>query len=225
MTVPGRFVTFEGGEGAGKSTQIARLAAWARAAAGLPVEVTREPGGTPGAEAIRGLLVTGAADRWRPLTETLLHLAARHDHVVRVVEPALAAGRWVLCDRFSDSTRVYQGLAGGVGVERVDALHALTIGELRPDLTLILDLPAEVGLARRAGDGGGGSAAAAAQANRYERMGQGFHDRVRHGFLEIARREPERCVVIDAGREPDEVARAIRREVERRFAADLAAPR
>ena len=217
----GRFITFEGGGGAGKSTQIARLAAWTGAAAGLPVEVTREPGGTPGAEAIRELLVTGAADRWRPLTETLLHLAARHDHVVRVVEPALAAGRWVLCDRFSDSTRVYQGLAGGVGVERVDALHALILGELRPDLTLILDVPAEVGLARRAGDGGGGSAPA--QANRYERMGQGFHDRVRHGFLEIARREPERCVVIDAGREPDEVARAIRREVERRFAADLAA--
>ncbi len=215
----GRLITFEGGEGAGKSTQITRLAQWARAA-GLPVEVTREPGGTPGAEAIRELLVTGAADRWQPLTETLLHLAARHDHVVRLVEPALAAGRWVLCDRFSDSTRVYQGIAGGVGLERVDALLALVLGEFRPDLTLILDVPADIGLARRAG---GGEAAGAA-GNRYELMGQGFHDRVRHGFLAIARREPERCLVIDARDDPDAVAAAVRRALQHRFAAELNPP-
>lgn len=212
----GRFVTFEGGEGAGKSTQLARLAAWARAA-GLPVEETREPGGTPGAEAVRALLISGAVDRWQALTETLLHLAARHDHVVRRIAPALAAGRWVLCDRFSDSTRVYQGLAGGVGLERVDALHALVLGDVRPDLTLVLDVPADVGLARRAGESG--------RKDRYERMGLAFHERVRAGFLEIARFKPERCVVIDGRGPPDAVAAAIRREVERRFAADLAVPR
>jgi dTMP kinase len=211
----GRFITLEGGEGAGKTTQIARLAERLRAA-GVPVEATREPGGTPGAEAIRELLVTGAAERWRPVTETLLHLAARHDHVVRLVEPALAGGRWVLCDRFGDSTRVYQGIAGGVGLERVDALHRLVLGDLRPDLTLVLDLPAEVGLARRTAAAGRPGAG-----DRYERLGRPFHERVREAFLELARREPERCVVIDAGDGPDAVAAAIWREVGRRFAAEL----
>ena len=212
----GRFITLEGGEGAGKTTQVARLAERLRTS-GVPVEVTREPGGTPGAEAIRALLVTGAADRWRPVTEALLHLAARCDHVLRRVEPALAEGRWVVCDRFSDSTRVYQGIAGGVGLERVDALHRLVLDGLRPDLTLVLDLPAEIGLARRAAAG----KASVGVGDRYERLGRAFHERVREGFLELARLEPERCVVVDAGADSDAVAAALWRVVEGRFAAEL----
>lgn len=207
MTRPGRLITFEGGEGAGKTTQIERLAANLRRT-GLDVQTTREPGGTPGAEAIRELLVTGAVERWSPLTEMLLHLAARHDHVLRRIAPALAAGRWVLCDRFADSTRVYQGLAGAVGLELVDELHHIVFGELEPDLTLILDLPADQGLARRPADAG---------EDRYERMGTEFHERVRQGFLEIARRAPGRCVVIDAQGSIDDVARAIRATVDARI--------
>lgn len=144
MSEPGRLITFEGGEGAGKSTQIERLAE-ALQRAGVGPMVTREPGGTPGAEAIRGLLVTGAPERWLPLTEVLLLLAARHDHVARRIAPALATGRWVLCDRFMDSTRVYQGVAGAVGEAVVERWHQAVLGDLRPDLTLILDLPVDQG--------------------------------------------------------------------------------
>ena len=155
MTARGRLITFEGGEGAGKSTQVARLAASLRAA-GLAIVATREPGGTPGGEAIRELLVEGAPGRWSPLTETLLLLAARHDHVRRVIEPARDAGEWVLCDRFADSSRVYQGIAGGIGLGLVDELHRMVLGDLQPDLTLVLDLPAPVGLARRRASAGPG---------------------------------------------------------------------
>jgi dTMP kinase len=211
MTPRGRLITFEGGEGAGKSTQIRRLEAALRAV-GLAVVATREPGGTPGAEAIRALLVGGAPTRWSPLTETLLLLAARHDHVVRVIEPALAAGRWVLCDRFIDSTRVYQGVAGALGLALVDQLHRTIFGELRPDLTLILDLPAPTGLARRRADAG---------ANRFERMDPAYHQRVREGFLAIARAEPERCTVIDAAPSEAVVAGHIRAAVQARFGLDL----
>lgn len=195
----GRLITFEGGEGAGKSTQIERLALALRSS-GSDVLITREPGGTPGAEAIRRLLVEGASDRWAPVTEILLHTAARHDHVERTIRPALAAGRLVLCDRFVDSTRVYQGIAGGAGLDLVDRLHSLTFGDLESDLTLILDVPVETGLARRH---------KARDAGRYERMGVDFHTRVRQGFLDLGRRAPERCVVIDAAREIDAVARAV----------------
>jgi dTMP kinase len=206
----GRLITFEGGEGAGKSTQIERLAT-ALTAAGLAVVVSREPGGTTGAEAIRALLLNGPPERWLPLSETLLLLAARLDHVERRIRPALAAGQWVLCDRFADSTRVYQGIAGSVGVEVVDRLQHATIGDLAPDLTLILDVPVEIGLARR-----GMSAA-----NRFEQKGQAFHQRVRDGFLELAAREPARCRVIDGARDADTVARDIRVAVAAHFALDL----
>jgi dTMP kinase len=199
MAERGRLITFEGGEGAGKTTQVARLARALRAAGHEPL-TTREPGGTEGAEAIRGLLTAGAVDRWDPLAETLLHMAARHDHLTRLIAPALAAGRWVLCDRFADSTRVYQGLAAGLGLARVDRLHREVFGELRPDLTLILDLPVATGLARRRAARGG---------NRYERMDDAFHERVRQGFAEIAAAEPERCVPIDATAPEEEVAHAI----------------
>ena len=211
MTPPGRLVTFEGGEGAGKSTQIERLAATLRAA-GLDPLVTREPGGTPGAEQIRRLLVEGAPDRWLPLGETLLLLAARYDHVARRIAPALADGRWVLCDRFMDSTRVYQGVAGGVGEETIDRLHAIVLGDLRPDLTVILDVPVGTGLGRRQ---------EAVGRQRYERMSSAFHERVRSGFLALARAQPERCVVVDATRAADTVADEIRALVVRRFGVDL----
>ena len=211
MNRAGRFVTFEGGEGAGKTTQIERLAAALRSV-GVEVVATREPGGTPGAEAIRQLLVTGPTERWEPLTETLLHLAARCDHVSRRIRPELAAGRWVLCDRFTDSTRVYQGLAGAVGLEIVDRLHQIVLGDLSPDLTLVLDLPVEAGLARRAVSAG---------EDRYERMGLDFHRRVREGFLTLARTAPERCVVIDASGGIDDVAAAVRSAVTARLNVPL----
>jgi dTMP kinase len=211
MTPPGQLVTFEGGEGVGKSTQIERLAATLRAV-GLDPLVTREPGGTPGAEQIRRLLVEGAPERWLPLGETLLLLAARYDHVARRIAPALADGRWVLCDRFMDSTRVYQGMAGGVGEETIDRLHALVLGDLRPDLTVILDVPVATGLGRRQ---------EAVGRQRYERMSSAFHERVRSGFLALARAQPERCVVVDATRAADTLADEIRALVACRFGVDL----
>jgi dTMP kinase len=206
----GRLITFEGGEGAGKSTQIERLAV-TLTTAGQAVVVSREPGGTVGAEAIRELLLNGPPERWLPLGETLLLLAARLDHVERRIRPALAAGQWVLCDRFGDSTRVYQGMAGAVGVELVDRLQRAMIGNLAPDLTLVLDVPVEIGLARR------GMAAA----NRFEHKGQAFHQQVRDGFLKLAAAEPGRFCVIDGARAADLVARDVRLAVEARFALDL----
>lgn len=207
MTASGRLITVEGGEGSGKSTQVQRLAA-CLVEHGLHVLVTREPGGTPEAEAIRQLLLGGTPERWTPLAETLLLLAARHDHVARRIEPALRDGTWVVCDRFSDSTRVYQGIAGSVGLDRVDRLHSLVLGDLRPDLTLILDVPVAIGLARRRASVG---------ANRYERMDDAFHERVRDGFLAIARAEPGRCVVIDGTAPPDVVAERIIAAARARF--------
>jgi dTMP kinase len=214
MTRPGRLVTFEGGEGAGKSTQIERLAAALRAA-GLDPLVTREPGGTPGAEQIRRLLVEGAPERWLPLSEALLLLAARYDHVVRRIAPALAGGRWVLCDRFMDSTRVYQGVAGSVGAAVIERLHTTVLGDLRPDLTVILDVPVATGLGRQGALG----------KQRYEQMTGAFHERVREGFLALARAEPGRCVVVDATRPVDTVAEDVRALVARRFGLDLGAAR
>lgn len=195
----GRFVTFEGGEGAGKTTQSARAAAWL-AARGLTVLRTREPGGTEGAEAIRRLLLEGGAQRWTPLGELLLVAAARAEHLARVIEPALEAGSWVLCDRYLDSTRVYQGLAGGLGLGLVDRLQGEVLGFRTPDLTLVLDLPVEQGLARRR---------AAGAASRFERKGPEFHARVREGFRTLASAEPARLVLVDASRSEEEVAREI----------------
>lgn len=208
----GRFITFEGGEGAGKSTQI-RLLASRLTERGLDVRVTREPGGTEGAERIRKLLVEGEIGAWTPLTEALLHYAARREHVVRVVEPALAAGAWVLSDRFADSTRAYQGWGHGLGVAAIDRLHRLALGAFRPDLTLILDLPIATGLARAAVRRG--------TETRYERMALDFHARVRRGFRAIARAEPRRCALVDARADIDVVAARIRRLVETRLARAL----
>jgi dTMP kinase len=204
----GRFITFEGGEGAGKSTQIARLGDRLRAR-GHAIVTTREPGGAPGAELIRKLLVEGPPERWDATTEALLHFAARRDHLVRTVWPALVRGEWVLSDRFADSTMVYQGFAQGFDRMRVAELYKLSVGDFRPDLTLILDLPVSVGLAR--------AAARRDTEARYEAFGEAFHERVRQGFLAVAAAEPARCVVIDASASIDDVASAIARAVDARF--------
>ncbi len=185
----GRFITLEGGEGSGKSTQAPLLDA-ALERAGIDTLLTREPGGAPGAEAIRPLLVEGAAGRWDALGEALLHYAARRDHLVTTVWPALEAGRWVISDRFADSTMAYQGHGRGLDREAIETLHRLVVGDFRPDLTLIFDLEAEAGLRRAAARGGG--------EQRYERMDIDFHRRLRRGYLDIARGAPGRCVVIDA---------------------------
>ncbi len=203
----GYFISFEGGEGAGKSTQIRRLAERLQAA-GHDVVVTREPGGSPGAEAIRELLVNGAADRWSSVTETLLMYAARRDHVERVIRPALAEGKVVLCDRFADSTRAYQGAGGEAPASLIASLEDHVLNGTVPVLTLILDLPAEVGLQRAEARGG---------AARFESKGLDFHQRLRAGYLEIARRESERCVVIDADAALDAVTAAIAEAVAQRL--------
>jgi dTMP kinase len=206
----GRFITFEGGEGAGKSTQLKRLAA-RLAAGGGEVVATREPGGSPGAEAIRELVLKGAADRWSPVTETLLMYAARRDHVERVIRPALARGAWVVCDRFADSTRAYQGAAGGTDPALIAALETYILEETRPDLTLIFDLPVAVGLER--------AHARAGAEMRFESKGEAFHERLREGFLAIARAEPQRCAVIDATGEASDVEARVWETVEARLPA------
>lgn len=204
----GKFITIEGGEGAGKSTQL-RLLADALARAGIEVVTTREPGGSRGAEAIRALLVTGEVDRWDAETEALLHSAARRDHLVRTVWPALDRGAWVLCDRFADSTLAYQGYGHGLSKDFIVSLTRLAIGGFSPDLTLILDLPVEEGLHRAGGRGGA--------EDRYERMGTAFHERLRQGFLEIARNDPDRCAIIDATQDVEGVHQAILRAVKSRL--------
>jgi dTMP kinase len=204
----GRFITLEGGEGAGKSTQI-RLLAETLVQRGIEVVTTREPGGSPGAEAVRGLLVSGDVGRWEPMTEALLHFAARRDHLVRTVWPALERGAWVISDRFADSTMAYQGYGLGLGRVPIERLYSLAIGAFAPDLTLILDLAPELGcaraLARRQGE------------DRYERMDMSFHRRLRDGFLDIARREPARCAVIDANHDIEVVRAAVWEVVDRRL--------
>jgi len=194
------FITLEGGEGAGKSTQVRRLEK-KLVERGERVLLTREPGGSPGAEAIRDLLVTGDVARWTPLTEALLHFAARKDHLEKTVRPALERGEWVICDRFVDSTLAYQGVAQGLGAEPIMQLRRLVVGADMPQLTLVLDLPVEVGLARARARGSG--------EDRYERMGREFHEKLRQAFLDIARAEPERCVVIDATVSEEDVAAQI----------------
>ena len=204
-----RFITFEGGEGAGKSTQL-RLLAAALEDRGVPVVTTREPGGSPGAEDIRRLLVEGEVGRWHPVTEALLHFAARHEHLQRTVWPALAGGRWVISDRFADSTMAYQGYGHGLGRPTVEGLYRMAVGDFAPDLTLILDMEVVAGL-QRAGRRGGAE-------DRYERMDRSFHERLRQGFLDIAAREPDRCVVIDAAHPPEQVHADILAALASRFA-------
>ena len=203
-----RFVSLEGGEGSGKTNHSRRLAEWLKAG-GHEVVLTREPGGTPGAEEIRKLLVQGDAARWEPMTEALLHFAARRDHVAKVIRPALARGAWVVSDRFADSTMAYQGYGHGLGPEPIALLAKLVLGDFAPGLTLLFDVPAELGL-QRAGKRQTGDA-------RYESMGGAFHARVREGFLAIARSEPERVVVIDSSKPVEDVAAAVQAAMRTHF--------
>jgi len=201
-TPKGKFITFEGGEGTGKSTHARRLARVLENC-DIPVVVTREPGGSPGAEEIRALIVTGAPGRWTAQAELLMMNAARDDHLNQLIRPELAAGRWIICDRFSDSTRAYQGIAGGVPHELVEVVELAVVGDTRPDLTFVLDLDPATGL-ERAGRRQGGQGE-----TRFEVKGLDFHRRLRQGFLDIAAAEPERCVIVDAGRPIDDVSRFI----------------
>ncbi len=210
-----RFITLEGGEGAGKSTQVKLLAA-SFAAAGLETLVTREPGGSKGGEAIRGLVVSGAVDAWHPVTESLLFMTARYDHLETHIRPALNAGKWVLCDRFHDSTTIYQGLAKGVGEAWLDTLYTHLFGTAAPALTLLLDLPAEIGLARA--DTRGNVAE-----SRFEQMGLEFHTKLRDGFLGLAKKHPERIRTIDAAADATSVHAAIIAVVNARFGLALKA--
>jgi len=208
VRLPLKFVTFEGGEGGGKSTQL-RLLAEALRKAGETVVTTREPGGAPGAEEIRKLLVEGDPGRWPPNAEALLHFAARAEHLAKVIRPALDAGKWVLSDRFADSTLAYQGYGQAQDLNWLQELRSQIVGKTEPGLTLILDLPVEQGLGR------------VATQQRYERMGKAFHERLHAGFLAIAAAEPERCTVIDATQSVEAVASDVRAAVAKKFRVKL----
>jgi len=201
------FITLEGGEGGGKTTQSAALAERLRKA-GLDVLQTREPGGTPRAEAIREVLLSGKAKRFGPLGEAVLFYAARESHLELAIRPALEKGRWVVCDRFSDSTRAYQGAAGGLPLSVIDVLDTAVVGATRPDLTIIFDLPPELGLRRaaerkrRRADGD----SADKGLDRFETMSLAFHRSLREEFLAIAKAEPKRCAVVDASKDVQHVA-------------------
>src|SRR5882762_7579279 len=206
----GRFITFEGGEGSGKSTHIKTLAERLDAEK-LRAIVTREPGGSPGAEIIRHLVLSGMGKLLGPEAETLLFAAARDDHVHTVIEPALDQGIWVLCDRFFDSTRAYQGKLGKVEPGVLNAIQRVTIGDLKPDLTIILDVPVDIGLKRAAARRGG------AAPDRFESEDLQFHRELREGYREIAAAEPERCVLIDATGDVNAVASSVWTVLRNRF--------
>ena len=212
MSTRGRFVTLEGGEGAGKSAQARRLAA-KLAALGLEVVATREPGGTPHAEELRELILSGALRAQGPAAEAIAFTAARIDHIDALIRPALQRGVWVVCDRFADSTRAYQGAAGRLEAAFIDRLERIAVGDDRPDLTLILDIAPEAGLAR--------AAARSVAPDRFEREGVPFHAALRRAYLDIADAAPERCVVIDAAADEEAVAAEVWSAVSERLRAFL----
>lgn len=208
----GIFISFEGGEGAGKSTQIKYLSEFLQAF-GHDVVVTREPGGSPGAEAVRHVLLSGAAEPFGPAMEAILFAAARADHVEQVIRPAIARGEIVLCDRFLDSSRVYQGESAGLDRSMVEALQQVAVDGVIPDLTFILDIDPAEGLRRATARRGADSP------DRYEKEDIALHEKRRRAFLDIARSEPDRCVVVDAGQDEDIVAEEIREVVKTRLAS------
>ena len=208
MVQQGRFITFEGGEGAGKSTQVARLVERLRLL-GIEAIATREPGGTPNAEALRKVLLEGLVERLSPASEAMIFSAARIDHLDKLIRPALARGAYVICDRFADSTRAYQG--GALPESFIDQLEKLAVGDTAPDLTFILDLPAEEGIARADARRGMG------KADRFESEAIDFHRNLREAFLNIAKKNPQRCIVVDAQRSIDEIAKEIWACVETRL--------
>ena len=212
----GRFITFEGGEASGKSTQ-ARLLVETLRSYGFDVLLTREPGGSPGAEIIRHVILSGAAQPLGADAEAILFAAARDDHVRATIEPALQAGRWVVCDRFLDSTRVYQGIVGHVDARLIRGLERITVGDTMPDLTFIMDVPAEVGMERATGRRRG------AAMDRYEAESIDFHERLRRAFAALAKLDAERCVMIDAAQPRDIVQGRIWRIVSERFAIESSA--
>ena len=199
MPSSGFFITFEGGEGSGKTTQIQRLAeSLVQIISVGSLVITREPGGVPAAESIRDLLVNGDTEKWQPLTEAFLMSAARHEHVEQIIRPALMQNKLVISDRFTDSTIIYQGVVGGVISQHIDAMNKISCGDIAPDLTIILDMDSQTGLAR-AGSRGVGE-------DRFEAKGPAFHEKVRAGFIDLAHADPERCVIIDASRSADAIA-------------------
>jgi dTMP kinase len=204
----GRFITIEGGEGAGKTTQVALLVA-ALERARIPARATREPGGSPGGEAIRRLLLEGDGERWDAVGEALLLFAARRDHVTRLIEPSLAQGIWVVSDRFADSTLAYQGYGRRLALKDLATLHRFALGSFAPDLTVILDLPAATGLAR--------AAARASVGDRFERLDRAFHERLRQGFRQIAADDAARCVLIDGSSDQQTVHCAVLDAVQQRL--------
>lgn len=208
----GIFITLEGGEGAGKSTQISLLADVLRAM-GRDVVITREPGGTPEAEKIRDFLVKRDGGNWTPMAECMLLYAARQMHVENLIKPALTQGKIVVCDRFSDSTRAYQSFGHGLPLETIEQIDHLALSGFKPDLTFILDLPVETGLARA----GKRMSADQSQEDRFEKLGTGFHERLRQGYLQIAKANPERCIIIDATRSIDQIAADLAKHVQERL--------
>jgi dTMP kinase len=206
----GKFITFEGGEGTGKSTQASLLSV-RLASLGIGAQLTREPGGSPGAEIIRHVLLSGAAKPLGPDAEAMLFAAARDDHVQQTILPALDAGKWIICDRFADSTRVYQGVLGSVDPRLIRALERVSIGNLQPDLTLVLDVPAELGMKRAAGRRRGG------KADRFEAEDIAFHKKLRQAYLALAKVDRDRCIVIDAKAPKKMVAQRIWDVVQERF--------
>ena len=203
----GKFITFEGGEGAGKSTQIKRLADFLETR-GIVTSLTREPGGSDGGEDIRRLLVEGAIDRWDAIAETLLHTAARRSHLIDLIEPARQDGKWVLCDRFADSTAAYQGYGQGLELDFIAELRSKIVGDAEPELTVLLDISVDQGLAR---------ASARGNIARYERMDRSIHEKIREGFLKIAAENAHRVVVIDADQSMDAIEAEIRQHTITRF--------
>ena len=202
----GILITFEGGEGSGKTTQIQNLVNWFKSESqNAELVITREPGGTEGAELIRDLLVRGASDRWQPITEALLMSASRHEHVKNVIEPALIQNKIVISDRFFDSTTIYQGMVGGVNPDAIAALTKLACGNVVPDLTFLMDMDAKVGLAR-AGN-------RLDDETRFEDKGLHFHKQVREAFLKLAHVHEDRFVIIDATQSSSEIAKIIRDKV------------
>lgn len=215
---PGYFITFEGGEGAGKSTQIKRLQSVLESR-GREVVLTREPGGTPEAEKIRDLVVQRDGGAWNPMEECLLFYAARHNHVEALIKPALEAGKIVLCDRFSDSTLVYQGYGHGLDVHELYDLHTLVLGAFKPNLTFIMDIDPAIGLERTELRLAEATGTKVSTEDRFERLDFSFHKRLRTGFLDVAKHEPERCVLMDASMDVDELAAQIEEVVLDRLGA------
>ena len=208
----GKFITLEGADGSGKSTQAVLLADGLKNA-GIDVLLTREPGGAPGAEEIRRLLVEGGTDRWTPMSEALLHYAARREHLSATILPALQAGTWVVSDRFADSTMAYQGYGHKLGRGVIERLHEIVIESFAPDLTVVLDIDVDVGLNRASSRPG--------QEDRYERMDREFHQRLRDGFLDIVQREPRRCAAVDATGSVEDIQGLIRALVGQRLGVNV----